>query len=70
MLARLVIGVIRVYQYAISPYLGSNCRYTPTCSEYARTAILKYGVIKGLWLGGRRVLRCHPWHDGGHDPVP
>ena len=70
MLARLVIGVIRVYQYAISPYLGSNCRYTPTCSEYARTAILKYGVIKGLWLGGRRVLRCHPWHAGGHDPVP
>ena len=70
MLARLVMGLIRVYQYALSPYLGSNCRYTPTCSEYTHTAVLKYGAIKGLWLGGRRILRCHPWHAGGHDPVP
>jgi putative membrane protein insertion efficiency factor len=62
--------VLRGYQVAISPLLGVSCRFHPTCSEYAREAIMKHGVMRGLWLAVRRLARCHPWHPGGIDPVP
>jgi putative membrane protein insertion efficiency factor len=62
--------LLRFYKLAISPMLPSACRYTPTCSEYAYQAIEKYGVLRGSWLGLRRLSRCHPWHPGGYDPVP
>ena len=67
---RLLIALIRGYQVAISPWLGRNCRFYPTCSQYTLEAIERHGALKGLWLGLRRVLRCHPFHPGGHDPVP
>ncbi|MDR1995623.1 membrane protein insertion efficiency factor YidD [Azonexus sp.] len=67
---RLLIGLIRVYQYAISPFLGRSCRYVPSCSEYTAEAVGKYGAVKGSWLGAKRICRCHPWHPGGYDPVP
>lgn len=66
---RLFIALIRFYQLAISPYLGANCRYYPTCSAYTIQAIEKYGALKGLWLGLKRICRCHPFHKGGYDPV-
>lgn len=69
-LQRLFIGLIRLYQIALSPYFGQQCRFTPTCSEYTRQAIQRHGALKGAWLGMKRVSRCHPWHPGGHDPVP
>lgn len=69
-LQRLFVALIRFYQLALSPYFGQQCRFTPTCSEYTRQAILRHGAWKGAWLGLRRVGRCHPWHPGGHDPVP
>lgn len=62
--------MIRLYQYLVSPFLGPNCRYTPTCSEYAQTAIIRFGVIKGGWLSIKRIGSCHPWHEAGYDPVP
>ena len=61
---------IRFYQLCISPLLGPSCRFTPTCSEYARQAILKHGPFQGLYLAIRRLLRCHPWGGSGYDPVP
>jgi putative membrane protein insertion efficiency factor len=61
---------IRFYQLCISPLLGPSCRFNPTCSEYARQAILKHGPFKGLYLAIRRLLRCHPWGGSGYDPVP
>jgi len=67
---RLLIGLLRAYQYAVSPLLGRSCRFFPTCSDYAIEAIGRYGAIKGSYLAARRVLRCHPWHPGGYDPVP
>lgn len=70
MLKRLLIGLIRFYQYAISPFLGRSCRFVPSCSEYTVEAVQKHGAIKGGWLGIKRVGRCHPWHPGGYDPVP
>jgi len=66
----MLLALIGGYQYAISPLLGRNCRYLPTCSEYAAEAVTKYGAIRGGWLGVKRVCRCHPWHPGGYDPVP
>jgi len=67
---RLLIALIRGYQLAISPWLGRNCRFYPSCSQYTLEAIERHGALKGLWLGVRRVSRCHPFHPGGHDPVP
>jgi putative membrane protein insertion efficiency factor len=61
---------IKIYQILISPMLGPSCRFTPTCSQYTIEAIQKYGPLKGVWLGFRRILRCHPWGGCGHDPVP
>ncbi|WP_459830365.1 membrane protein insertion efficiency factor YidD [Hydrogenophilus islandicus] len=69
-MARVVIVLVRGYQLLISPWLGQNCRFTPTCSEYLIEAVRRHGVVRGLWLGARRIGRCHPWHPGGHDPVP
>ncbi len=65
-----VIGLIRVYQKYISPMTPPSCRYTPTCSQYAVEAVSKYGVPKGGYMAVKRVLRCHPFHEGGYDPVP
>ena len=62
--------LIKFYQKAISPHLGSNCRYTPTCSAYALEALRKHGLFKGSWLSLRRILRCNPWGGSGYDPVP
>tara|TARA_A100001234_G_scaffold185417_1_gene169242 strand:- start:465 stop:686 length:222 start_codon:yes stop_codon:yes gene_type:complete len=61
---------IKLYQILLSPLLGQSCRYHPTCSQYAVEAIEKYGPIKGIWLGVKRIARCHPWGGSGHDPVP
>lgn len=65
-----IMGLLRVYRYAISPLLGSNCRFYPSCSVYAMEALRKHGLFKGMWLASWRVLRCNPWCAGGHDPVP
>jgi len=66
----ILIGTIRGYSRFISPMFPSSCIYTPTCSEYAETAIKKYGMFRGIRLALRRILRCHPFKDGGYDPVP
>ena len=65
-----MLKLIRFYQRHISPALGPHCRYVPTCSQYAVEAIEKYGALKGGFLALRRILRCHPFHPGGYDPVP
>ena len=62
--------LIRVYQVALSPLLGPNCRYSPTCSQYAIEALETHGSLRGTWLTIKRISRCHPWHEGGFDPVP
>ncbi|WP_341791396.1 membrane protein insertion efficiency factor YidD [Rickettsia endosymbiont of Gonocerus acuteangulatus] len=62
--------LLKFYQYFISPLLGSNCRFYPTCSDYAKDAITSHGNIKGLWLTVKRIIKCHPFCDGGYDPVP
>jgi putative membrane protein insertion efficiency factor len=67
---RLLIALIRLYQLALSPFVGNQCRFTPTCSQYAREAVARHGALKGGWMAIRRVGRCHPFHPGGHDPVP
>lgn len=67
---RILLFLIRGYRYFISPLIGPNCRFTPSCSEYAMLAISKHGVARGSMLSFSRVLRCNPWHPGGHDPVP
>jgi putative membrane protein insertion efficiency factor len=66
----LALWCIRFYQKAVSPHFPSSCRYYPTCSAYAYEAVEKYGVVRGSFLALRRVLRCHPFHPGGYDPVP
>lgn len=66
----LAIGCIRLYQILLSPWLGSHCRYSPTCSAYAIEAIREHGTLRGAWMGLARILRCHPFHAGGYDPVP
>ncbi len=65
-----MLAAIRAYQKVLSPFLGSNCRYYPTCSSYTYEAIEIHGAAKGSWLGIKRIGRCHPWHEGGLDPVP
>jgi putative membrane protein insertion efficiency factor len=62
--------VLRAYQYTLRPLLGANCRFYPTCSDYSREAIERYGAARGSWLAARRIARCHPYHAGGYDPVP
>ncbi len=70
MAAKLLMGLIQFYRYAISPLIPPRCRYTPTCSQYALEAIRKYGAVKGGWLALKRICRCHPWGGHGHDPLP
>ena len=62
--------LIATYQALISPLLGPRCRYHPTCSDYMNQAVEQHGALRGAWLGLRRLMRCHPWAEGGHDPIP
>ncbi|MDD9889156.1 MAG: membrane protein insertion efficiency factor YidD [Gammaproteobacteria bacterium] len=70
MIKALLIRLITFYQLTLSFLIGTQCRFHPTCSQYTKEAIEKHGSIKGSWLGIRRICSCHPWHEGGHDPVP
>ena len=67
---RLVVSMLRGYRWLVSPIYGDVCRFYPSCSAYALEAVDRYGVLRGGWLAGRRLLRCHPWNPGGVDPVP
>jgi len=69
-MTRLLIGLIKLYQFLLSPFFGQQCRFYPTCSEYALESIAKHGSIFGVYYASRRLLRCHPWCKGGHDPIP
>jgi putative membrane protein insertion efficiency factor len=69
-MTRLMLFVIRAYRYLLSPWWGNQCRFDPTCSEYAMQAIEEHGSLRGSWLALRRLTKCHPWHRGGFDPVP
>ena len=64
-----VIYLINIYKYLISPLLGNNCRFLPTCSEYTKESIIKFGLVYGVWLGLKRIVKCHPWGKGGYDPI-
>ncbi len=66
----ILIFLVKAYRLLISPYLPPGCRYTPSCSCYAEQALQHHGALKGSWYAVKRVLRCHPWHAGGYDPVP
>ena len=66
----LLLGLIRLYQLTLSPWLGTQCRYDPTCSRYAAEAVTRFGVCRGVWLAVKRLGRCHPWGPSGYDPVP
>ena len=66
---KIAIFLIKFYQKAISPFFGRRCRFYPTCSEYTNQAIEKYGLFKGVYLGIKRILKCHPFHEGGYDPL-
>ena len=70
MIKTLFIKLVRGYQLLISPFLGNNCRFYPSCSRYMIEAIERFGIVKGVYLGLRRLGKCHPWHEGGIDPVP
>ena len=69
-MARILMWMIRAYQVMLSPFFGQQCRFYPTCSQYALEAINRHGAIVGGYYATRRLMRCHPWHVGGHDPVP
>jgi hypothetical protein len=66
----ILIFLIRLYQMVLSPFLGNHCRFYPSCSSYTIEALEKHGFFRGLWLSLRRISHCHPWHEGGVDPVP
>lgn len=66
----LLLGLIRLYQLTLSPWLGRQCRYEPTCSHYAAEAVARFGARRGVWLAAKRIGRCHPWGRSGYDPVP
>jgi len=68
--AAVAVGLVRVYQWTLRPMIGANCRFAPSCSEYAIDAFHKHGTVRGGTLAVRRILRCNPWHEGGYDPVP
>jgi putative membrane protein insertion efficiency factor len=68
--ARILVALVRGYQWLLSPWWGGQCRFTPTCSRYAVEALARHGGARGTWLAFKRVLRCHPWGGGGFDPVP
>jgi putative membrane protein insertion efficiency factor len=68
--ARILVALVRGYQWLLSPWWGGQCRFTPTCSRYAVEALERHGAARGTWLAFKRVLRCHPWGGGGFDPVP
>lgn len=70
MFRALLISVIKGYRLLVSPWLGPHCRFYPSCSAYTMEAIQNHGAVRGLWLGARRLLKCHPYHPGGYDPVP
>ena len=70
MMARLLLGVIRLYQLTLSRLIGGACRFEPTCSRYTATCIERFGAARGSWLGIKRISRCHPFHAGGFDPPP
>lgn len=67
---QVLVVIVKVYQYLLSPFLGNHCRYHPSCSSYAIEALQTHGSMRGLWMALKRVSRCHPWHEGGYDPVP
>ncbi|MCU0868255.1 MAG: membrane protein insertion efficiency factor YidD [Burkholderiales bacterium] len=67
---RLLLSLLGAYRWLLSPWIGNQCRFKPSCSHYAMDAIDRHGAGRGGWLALRRVCRCHPWHPGGHDPVP
>ncbi len=69
-ISAILIGIVKIYQYTISPLFGPSCRYTPTCSTYSIQAIKKHGPLKGGWLSLKRILSCNPWGGHGYDPVP
>jgi hypothetical protein len=66
----ILMGIIRIYQWTLSPLLGPRCRFHPSCSCYTHEAIERHGAVRGIWLGVKRLLRCHPFVEGGYDPVP
>jgi uncharacterized protein len=70
LLTGMAVAAIRGYQWLLSPWVGRACRFAPTCSEYARLAVIEHGVFRGSWLAVRRILRCQPFHPGGYDPPP
>lgn len=69
-MTKFLVSIIKGYQLTLSPFFGQQCRFTPTCSHFAIEALQTHGATKGFWLAVKRILRCHPWQAGGHDPVP